>query len=130
VLLCRCVPLIRSLISIPAGFRRIPLVAFTIFTLIGSLVWNTVLVTAGYALADQWERILDYTEPFQTLVVAFIGVLLVALVARKVVATKRAGAAEESAHPGVTDETLEEIVDQLEEEAQHDPEFRSKLHGQ
>ncbi|MEI2697760.1 MAG: VTT domain-containing protein [Microthrixaceae bacterium] len=69
---CSCAdayPLIRSLISIPAGFRRMPLGAFTLFTLIGSLVWNTVLVTAGYLLADQWEKVLEFTEPFQTLVV-------------------------------------------------------------
>ena len=128
VLLCRCVPLIRSLISIPAGFRRMPLVTFTIFTLIGSLVWNTILVTAGYALAEPWERILAYTEPFQTVVVAIIGALVVALVVRKIVLTKRARAAEELAHPGLAHETLEEIVDELEAQAEHDPVMRSKLH--
>jgi membrane protein DedA with SNARE-associated domain len=47
VLVCRWVPLIRSLISIPAGFRRMPIGRFTVATLVGSLVWNTVLVTAG-----------------------------------------------------------------------------------
>ena len=128
VLLCRCVPLIRSLISIPAGFRRMPLGTFTIFTLIGSLVWNTILVTAGYALAEQWERILDYTEPFQTLVVAIIGALLVALVIRKVVLTERVRTAEELAHPGLAHEPLEEIVEELEAQAEHDPVMRSKLH--
>jgi membrane protein DedA with SNARE-associated domain len=128
VLVCRCVPLIRSLISIPAGFRRMPLVTFTIFTLIGSLVWNTVLVTAGYVLADQWERILDYTEPFQNLVVLLIGVLLVALIVRKVVLTKRVRAAEELAHPGFAHETIDEIVVELEAQAEHDPVMRSKLH--
>ncbi len=128
VLLCRCVPLIRSLISIPAGFRRMPLVTFTIFTLIGSLVWNTVLITAGYALAEQWERILDYTEPFQTVVVALIAVLVVALVVRKVVLTRRARSVEELAHPDLAHETLEEIVDELEAQAEHDPVLRSKLH--
>jgi membrane protein DedA with SNARE-associated domain len=128
VLVCRCVPLIRSLISIPAGFRRMPLGAFTIFTLIGSLVWNTVLVTAGYLLADQWERVLDVTEPFQTLVVALIGAVLVALIVRKVILTRKARAAEEMAHPGLAHETLEEIVDELEAQAEHDPILRSKLH--
>ncbi len=113
VLLCRCVPLIRSLISIPAGFRRMPLVAFTTFTLFGSLVWNTILITAGYALGDQWERILDYTEPFQTIVLLLIAVLLVALVVRKVVLTKRALAAKELAHPGLTNELVDEICDLL-----------------
>lgn len=128
VLVCRCIPLIRSLISIPAGFRRMPLGAFTLFTLIGSLVWNTVLVTAGYLLADQWEKVLEFTEPFQTLVVVLIGLLVVALIVRKVVLTKRARAAEELAHPGLAHETLEEIVEELEAQAEHDPVLRSKLH--
>jgi membrane protein DedA with SNARE-associated domain len=128
VLVCRCVPLIRSLISIPAGFRRMPLRTFTIFTLIGSLAWNTGLVTAGYLLADQWEKVLDVTEPFQTLVVVLIGVLVVALVIRKVILTKRARAAEELAHPGLAHESLEEIVDELEAQAERDPVLRSRLH--
>jgi membrane protein DedA with SNARE-associated domain len=121
VLVCRCVPLIRSLISIPAGFRRMPLVTFTLFTLIGSLVWNTVLVTAGYALADQWERVLEYTEPFQTLVMALIGMLVVALGVRKMMLTRRTRAAEELAHPGYTHETIEEIVEELEAREVSDP---------
>lgn len=129
VLVCRCVPLIRSLISIPAGFRRMPLGAFTLFTLIGSLVWNTVLITAGYLLADQWEKVLEFTEPFQTLVVVLIGVLVVALVIRKVVLTKRARAAGELAHPSLASETLEEIVEELEARAEHDPDVRPKTHG-
>lgn len=128
VLVCRCVPLIRSLISIPAGFRRMPLGAFTLFTLIGSLVWNTVLVTAGYILADQWEKVLEFTEPFQTVVVVLIGLAVVAFIVRKVVLTKRARAADELAHPSLAHETLEEIVDELEARAEHDPARRSKLH--
>lgn len=126
VLVCRCVPLIRSLISIPAGFRRMPLGAFTLFTIIGSLVWNTVLVTAGYLLADQWEKVLEFTEPFQTLVVVLIGVLVVALVIRKVVLTKRARSAGELARPGLADETLEEIVEELEARAEDDPDVRAR----
>jgi membrane protein DedA with SNARE-associated domain len=128
VLICRCVPLIRSLISIPAGFRRMPLGTFTLFTLIGSLVWNTVLVTAGYLLADQWERVLEFTEPFQTLVVVLIGVLVVALLVRKVILTRRERAAEELAHPGLFQEHLEDVVDELEARAEHDPVLRSRLH--
>ncbi len=128
VLVCRCVPLIRSLISIPAGFRRMPLGAFTLFTVIGSLVWNIVLVTAGYLLADQWEKVLDVTEPFQTLVVALIGLLIVGLVIRKIVLTKRTRAGEERAYPGLAHESLEEVVEELETRAEHDPAFRAKIH--
>ncbi len=42
VLVCRCVPLIRSLVSVPAGFRRMAPLTFTVYTAIGSLVWNVV----------------------------------------------------------------------------------------
>jgi membrane protein DedA with SNARE-associated domain len=127
VLVCRCIPLIRSLISIPAGFRRMPLGTFTLFTLVGSLVWNTILVTAGYLLADQWEKVLDVTEPFQTIVIAVIALLVAAIVIRKVILTKRTRAAVDQAHPGVTRESLEEIVEELEAQAEHDPVLRAKL---
>lgn len=113
VLLCRCIPLVRSLISIPAGFRRMPLVTFTIFTLIGSLIWNTVLIVAGYALADQWERLLDVTEPLQNLVLAVFAALFVVIVVRKIVLVRRERAAEELAHPGLSHAHLEQVVADL-----------------
>ena len=50
VLVGRCVPLIRSVVSIPAGYRRMPIATFLLFTLIGSLIWNTALIGAGYLL--------------------------------------------------------------------------------
>lgn len=128
VLICRCIPLIRSLISIPAGFRRMPLGTFTVFTLIGSLTWNSVLVTAGYLLADQWNKILDYTEPFQGVVVVILGVLVIAVVVRKVVLTRRERAAANQEHPGTAHGNLEDVVDQLEHQTQNDPALRSKLH--
>jgi len=128
VLVCRCVPLLRSVISVPAGFRRMPFGVFTLFTVIGSLVWNTGLITAGYLLADQWERVLEFTEPFQTVVVVVIGVAVVAFIGRKLVLTRRERAALERAHPGLTTEPLEEVVDDLEERAEVDPVLRAKLH--
>ena len=74
VLIGRCVPLIRSLVSIPAGFRRMPLVPFLIYTVIGSLVWNTGLITAGYVLGeeDRWKTIEDVMGYAQYLVVLAI----------------------------------------------------------
>ena len=128
VLICRCIPLIRSLISIPAGFRRMPLGTFTAFTLIGSLTWNSVLVTAGYLLADQWDKILDYTEPFQGVVVVILGVLAVAVVVRKVVLARRERDAKEKERPGMGHGNLEDVVDQLENQTEDDPALRSKLH--
>ena len=57
VLLCRCVPLVRSLISIPAGFRRMPLGRFVAYTTVGSAVWNTAMITAGYTLRSRWHQV-------------------------------------------------------------------------
>lgn len=57
VLVCRCVPLVRSLISLPAGLRRMPIVQFTLYTTLGSLFWNSAWVGAGYLLGEQWARV-------------------------------------------------------------------------
>lgn len=57
VFFCRCIPIVRSLISIPAGVSRMPMVPFLILTTAGSLVWNTVLVFAGKAAGDSWEMV-------------------------------------------------------------------------
>jgi membrane protein DedA with SNARE-associated domain len=72
VLICRCIPLIRSLISIPAGFRRMPIVRFTIYTALGSLIWNAALIGAGYGLRSQWEKVEPIMSVFQYVVIAAI----------------------------------------------------------
>jgi low affinity Fe/Cu permease len=105
-----------------------PFGVFMLFTVIGSLVWNTGLITAGYLLADQWERVLDFTEPFQTIVVVVIGVAVVAFIGRRLILNRRERAAIEQKHPGLTHESLEEVVDDLEHQAATDPVLRSKLH--
>jgi membrane protein DedA with SNARE-associated domain len=75
VLIGRCVPLIRSLVSIPAGFRRMPLGTFLLYTVIGSLVWNSGLIGAGYVLGEEnrWRRIEDVMGYVQYVVV--LGIL-------------------------------------------------------
>ena len=72
VLVCRCIPLMRSLISIPAGFRRMPLMRFTILTTIGSLVWNGALIGAGYGLRQRWEDVKPVVSWLQYAVIALI----------------------------------------------------------
>jgi alkaline phosphatase len=80
VLVCRCVPLIRSIVSIPAGFRRMKLTSFIVLTAIGSAVWNIALIGAGAVLGDQWERVGEYVGVFQWLVIAAIFLLFVRFV--------------------------------------------------
>lgn len=76
VLLGRCVPLIRSVVSVPAGFRRMPLVPFIAYTALGSAVWNTALIGAGAVLGNQWENVEPYVAILQWLVLAAIALFL------------------------------------------------------
>ncbi|GIG40826.1 DedA family protein [Cellulomonas phragmiteti] len=76
VLAGRCVPVVRSLISVPAGVERMPLARFTLFTLVGSAVWNGGLVGAGYLLGAQWQDVGRYGDWLNAAVYAVIAVLL------------------------------------------------------
>ena len=65
VLICRLVPIMRSLVSLPAGLRRMNLTTFIVYTTIGSGLWNTILIVAGWWLGDNWEEVstvVDYLE--------------------------------------------------------------------
>lgn len=85
VLLCRCVPLMRSLISIPAGFRRMRIAPFAVYTLIGSLVWNILLVGAGYLLGERWEQVEQPLELFQNAVLLLLAVAVAWFVWRRII---------------------------------------------
>lgn len=77
ILLGRCVPLIRSVVSIPAGFRRMRLVPFVAYTAVGSAAWNTALIGAGAILGDQWDKVEPYVAVLQYVVIAVIVLFVV-----------------------------------------------------
>ncbi|HET6479724.1 MAG TPA: DedA family protein [Actinoplanes sp.] len=64
VLFGRCAPVVRSLISIPAGASHMPLGLFVLFTTIGSGVWNAIFVGGGYALGSRWQDLERYSQYF------------------------------------------------------------------
>ncbi|SJM53527.1 hypothetical protein CZ771_06415 [Actinomycetales bacterium JB111] len=107
VLVGRFIPIFRSLISIPAGITRMPLVVFGLLTLVGSAVWNTALIVAGYYLGENWTVIEEYLGWFKYVVIAGVLVLLVWFVVthlknRRARADERSAAldaAEQSAPP-------------------------------
>ena len=66
----RMVPLVRSFISVPAGTQAMPLGRFVVLTTLGSALWNTVFVLAGYELGEQWHRVEAYAGALQLAVVA------------------------------------------------------------
>lgn len=70
VFVARMMPGIRSVVSIPAGMLHMPLVRFTLLTAAGSALWNALLLTAGYALGDNWSRVSDVVGPLSNVFVA------------------------------------------------------------
>jgi membrane protein DedA with SNARE-associated domain len=74
VLFGRLVPGIRTLISIPAGISKMPLVPFFIYSTIGTIVWVTLLTYAGYFLGKNYKLVEDYIDVITKVVV--FGVLL------------------------------------------------------
>jgi membrane protein DedA with SNARE-associated domain len=71
VLFGRCAPVVRSLISIPAGANRMPLGQFVVFTALGSGVWNALFVVGGYLLGERWQDLEKYSQWFDYAVGAF-----------------------------------------------------------
>ncbi|WLR49795.1 DedA family protein [Bacillus tianshenii] len=77
VFFCRMVPLVRSLISIPAGMSNMNFKMFLTFTTAGTLIWNALLVGAGVALGESWREILTYTGAYSKIVAVLLGVLII-----------------------------------------------------
>ncbi|AEO39401.1 TPA: DedA family protein [Listeria monocytogenes] len=77
VFLCRMIPLIRSLISIPAGMTKMKMSRFLILTTAGSLLWNTVLIGLGAMLGESWSEIVVFMDSFSTIIYSIIAILVV-----------------------------------------------------
>lgn len=76
VFLGRFVPIIRSLISIPAGMYKMKMKLFIIYTFLGSFAWNTLLVYAGVILGKNWPYFCNILQKYSKLVMIFIGTYL------------------------------------------------------
>ena len=76
----RLIPLVRSLISIPAGMDRMPLPKFVLFTAAGAGIWTSVLTYAGFLLGENWEDVLTLMASYQgVLMVLGLAVIVVAV---------------------------------------------------
>lgn len=84
VFIGRMVPVVRSLISIPAGVAGMPIAKFTLYTAAGSLIWNTALILAGYALGENYELVDRYLGWVTTAVLAALAVAVIWFVVSRV----------------------------------------------
>lgn len=74
IFFCRMVPILRSLISIPAGMAEMKFQLFLLYTTLGTLIWNIVLVSAGAILGENWEKVLEFMDVYSN--VAYGAIIL------------------------------------------------------
>ncbi|WP_433283221.1 DedA family protein [Micromonospora sp. CA-244673] len=84
VLVGRVVPVVRSLVSVPAGANRMPLGEFILLTTLGSGVWNGLIVGAGFVLGSRWQDVDRYSHWFNYAIFAVFAVTIASWVVKKV----------------------------------------------
>jgi membrane protein DedA with SNARE-associated domain len=84
VFIGRLIPGVRSLISLPAGLRRMDMKVFLALTLLGTVLWNSILTTAGYILGSNWEAVLEFLETYELVIQIAFGAVLLYFLARRI----------------------------------------------
>ncbi|WUI52226.1 DedA family protein [Streptomyces sp. NBC_00414] len=87
----RMIPVFRSLISVPAGVERMPLPVFLGLTTLGSAIWNTVFVLAGYFLGENWTDVAGYVSTYSKVVLAGAALAVLVLVGVRLFRPGRGG---------------------------------------
>lgn len=77
VFFCRFIPVVRSLISIPAGMSEMAIVKFLLYTFAGSIIWNTVLLVIGNRVGNNWKDIVSIMNQYSHIVLILLILLFV-----------------------------------------------------
>lgn len=72
IFLCRLIPVVRHLISIPAGTGKMNIWKFSAFTILGAGIWNAFLTYVGYVLKSNWDEVMKYSHIIDIVVVIFL----------------------------------------------------------
>lgn len=80
VFFCRFIPIVRSLISIPAGMSEMPMPKFIIYTFFGSAIWNTLLVLTGAFAGDKKDLIIDFISKSSNVILIILILLFIGFV--------------------------------------------------
>jgi len=75
----RMIPIVRSLISIPAGMDHMSMGKFLTFTTAGSVLWNLLLTYGGMLLGENWPKIIDWLDIYQSIVLGILVILTLAI---------------------------------------------------
>jgi len=89
IFISRFIPIVRHLISIPAGVGRMRIGKFLLYTTIGAGLWNSFLAWLGFQLRDKWEVIRKYTEILDVLIVVAIALAIIYFIYQRKKRTRR-----------------------------------------
>jgi len=87
----RLIPMIRTLISFPAGVAKMQFARFSMYTLLGSLTWNILLTYAGYQLGDHWSVVSKWIEKYQNVILVLIIIAVLLYIIRRIKSRRGAG---------------------------------------
>lgn len=87
----RLIPMIRTLISFPAGVAKMQFARFSMYTLFGSLTWNILLTYAGYQLGDHWSVVSKWIEKYQNVILVLIIIAVLLYIIRGIKSRRCAG---------------------------------------
>ena len=89
VFLGRFVPVVRSLVSIPAGVARMPLGRFVVLTALGSGIWNATFIGLGYLLGARWRQVGAYSDALNLLTLVVVLLVVVVSAGRRIARRRR-----------------------------------------
>ena len=98
VLLGRVIPIVRTVISFPAGISKMNFFIFSVYTLVGTAVWSTILALAGYFLGSKWEIVSEYVAKYEKIILVILVLIAVWYIARGIVNMRK-----DSSKPKVKD---------------------------
>ena len=78
----RLIPIIRTVISFPAGVADMNFALFSLYTFGGTLIWSSILAGAGYLLGDHWDTISIYVSKYEKIILVLLVIIVVLFVAR------------------------------------------------
>lgn len=77
VFICRFIPIVRSLISIPAGMSEMPFPKFLVLTTLGTAIWNTVLTILGSIMGENWSKIVEIIDKYANITLIILIIVFV-----------------------------------------------------
>ncbi len=72
----RLIPIVRTVISFPAGVARMNFAQFSIYTLVGAGIWSSILASAGFFLGDRWDMVSVYVERYENVILILLLVVV------------------------------------------------------